>query len=270
MDGMHSLLSRVTAAALRSIRGLCSSLVVPLHLQSLLATATAMLAMAHGGAVEPGKTRLFIFSGQSNMANLLPEESFLPAVQKALPGDELIVVHVAINGQQIRMWLKDWKPPEGMAAANGKEVRLDGNGRLYASLMQQVNEALTGKPKPDSVTFMWLQGEADARAGYGAVYEASLRTVHANLVKDLGRSDVDWVIARISDYGNDLKDELPDWNLIREIQVRIAESTPRSSWIDNDDLNGKRNGLHYPPDGYKQLGLRFADAAIALIKAGGQ
>ncbi len=65
-----------------------------------------------------------------------------------------------------------------------------------------------------------------------------------------------------------MKDELPDWNRIREIQVKIAGSTPRATWIDNDDLNGKHDGLHYPPDGYKQLGLRFAEAAIVLIKAG--
>ena len=231
-------------------------------------TILAVLALAC--AVDAaGATRLFILSGQSNMANLNPEEAFTPAVQKAFPGDEILVVKVAVNGQQIRMWLKDWKPPQGMAAGN-KPIRTDGDGRLYTTLMAKVAEACKDKPKPATVTFVWMQGEADARAGYGAVYEESLRTLYKKLQTDLGRDDIGWVIGRISDYGNTRKEEEPDWMRIREIQVAVAESIPLAKWVDCDDLNGKANGLHLPPDGYKQLGERFAKAAVDLITASGK
>ena len=45
-----------------------------------LATATASAA-----------TRLFILSGQSNMAALDPEVSFIPTLKAAFPADDLIV-----------------------------------------------------------------------------------------------------------------------------------------------------------------------------------
>lgn len=228
----------------------------------------AALAVAAEPAQPP--VRLFILSGQSNMANLRPEVTFEGAVQQAFPGEEIVVVKEAINGQQIRMWLKDWKPPEGRAEANGKPARMDGNGRIYRSLLDKVGKAVDGKPAPASVVFCWLQGEADARAGYGAVYEAGLRQLLANLKADLKREDLDIVIARISDYGNERKDEEPDWNLVRDIQVKVAESTPRATWIDCDDLNGPKDGLHYPATGYRELGDRFAAAAVALIKGDGK
>ena len=46
-------------------------------------------------AAEPGKTRLFILSGQSNMAGLNPDVSFTPTLKKAYPDDELVVVKSA-------------------------------------------------------------------------------------------------------------------------------------------------------------------------------
>jgi hypothetical protein len=63
----------------------------------------------------------------------------------------------------------------------------------------------------------------------------------------------------------------PHWTKIREIQVKIAESDPRGAWVDTDAMNGgppdkPGGGLHYNGAGYKALGQRFAEEAIALIK----
>ncbi len=43
----------------------------------------AIMAAAHVSAAEPSKVRVFILSGQSNMAGLDPNISFTPAVKKA-------------------------------------------------------------------------------------------------------------------------------------------------------------------------------------------
>jgi hypothetical protein len=58
------------------------------------------------------------------------------------------------------------------------------------------------------------------------------------------------------------------WDMVREAQVKVAEDDPRVAWIDTDDLNGKKDGLHYDKAGYAELGKRFAEAALKLI--GGQ
>ena len=47
---------------------------------------------------------LFILSGQSNMAGLKPEESFIPAVEKEFGRDNVIVGKDAHGGQPIRRW----------------------------------------------------------------------------------------------------------------------------------------------------------------------
>ena len=62
--------------------------------------------------------------------------------------------------------------------------------------------------------------------------------------------------------------------MIRKVQVKVAESNTRFSWVNTDDLNdginrkGKKieNDLHYSAEGYKELGKRFATNALKLIR----
>ena len=206
---------------------------------------------------------LFILSGQSNMQGHRPDEAFTPAVSKALGKDNVIVIQDALGGQPIQRWFKEWKSPEGKKPAK--------TGDLYDRLMTKVKPAIKGK-KLASVTFIWMQGERDAKMKWGPVYEKSLRGLHAQLSEDLGRDDVNFVVGRLSDF--DLQNKrYPHWTMIREIQVKVAKSNPRFDWVDTDDLNdGKNrrgkpisNDLHYSGEGYKTLGKRFAEKSLALI-----
>lgn len=207
-------------------------------------------------AAEPGKVRLFILSGQSNMAGLDPNVSFSPALKAAYPNDEVIVVKSAQGGQPIRRWHKAWKAPEG------SKVKATGtNGDLYDVLMGQVKKTIAGK-KLDTVSFVWMQGERDAKEGLAAVYQESLRGLIEQLHTDLGRKDLTVVIGRLSDCGN--KDA--PWKALREAQVAFAEKTPLTAWVDTDDLNGDKDALHYTKDGYAELGRRFAAKTVELLK----
>ncbi|PXA04543.1 hypothetical protein DDZ13_05035 [Coraliomargarita sinensis] len=83
-------------------------------------------------------------------------------------------------------------------------------------------------------------------------------------------SEINFVLGRISDFDMD-NARYPHRTKIREIQVEIAESDPRGAWVDTDEFNGGKpgvggGGLHYRGSGYKALGKRFAEEAIALIK----
>ncbi len=55
--------------------------------------------------------------------------------------------------------------------------------------------------------------------------------------------------------------------MIREVQVQLAKDLPRANWVDSDDLNGPKNGIHATKDGFVILGERFAKKSIALVKA---
>ncbi len=230
------------------------------------AALTTLLALTALSASAADAKHLFILSGQSNMQGHRPDEAFTPAVSKALGKENVIVIQDALGGQPIQRWFKDWKSPEGAKPAK--------TGDLYDRLMSKVKPAIKDE-KLASVTFIWMQGERDAKQKWGPVYEKSLRGLHAQLSKDLGRDDVNFVIGRLSDF--DLKNKrYPHWTMIREIQVKVADSNPRFAWVNTDDLNDGRNrkgkpisnDLHYSGEGYKTLGKRFAEKALGLIGRG--
>jgi len=216
---------------------------------------TLILPLPDGVAAGKGKVRLFILSGQSNMAGLKPEISFTPTLQKAFPGDEIVVVKSAQGGQPIRRWLKDWKGPDGI------EVRTVKLGDLYETLMGQVQAASKDKTF-DSVSFVWMQGERDARERLSSVYAKSLLGLIEQLRKDLKRPDMTVVIGRLSDCS---KGD-PSWDQLRKAQEEAVQKDKLSRLVDTDDLNGPNNGLHYTKEGYAELGRRFAAKTIELLQ----
>ena len=213
-------------------------------------------------ATEKGK-HLFILSGQSNMQGHRPQEAFTPAVEKALGKEKVIVIQDALGGQPIQRWWKDWKSPKGDKPAK--------TGDLYDRLMGKVNPAIKDKVFK-SVTFIWMQGERDAKQQWGPVYAASLKGLYDQLSSDLKRKDIYFVIGRLSDFDMANK-RYRHWTMVRKAQVNVAESNPRFAWVNTDDLNdglnrgGKeiKNDLHYSAEGYKTLGKRFAESALKLI-----
>lgn len=215
-------------------------------------------------ASEQEGKHLFILSGQSNMQRLRPEESFTPAIKEQFGQENVIVVKDAEGGQAIRRWYQDWKPLEG----DEPKAQPD----LYDSLMTKINLAIANE-EIATVTFLWMQGERDAREKHGGVYEESLTGLYKQLSNDLERKDVNYIIGRLSDFDM-LNEKYPHWTTIREIQVKVAESNPRFDWINTDDLNdgvnsqGKEieNDLHMSVEGYVIMGERFADKSIKLIE----
>ncbi|MEM6471168.1 MAG: sialate O-acetylesterase [Planctomycetota bacterium] len=219
-----------------------------------------------GGAIETTDqpAHLFILSGQSNMGGLKPEESFTPAVQKEFGTDQVIVHKLAVGGQPIRRWDKGWTLGRG---DNPKQI-----GDLYESLISGVKEAAANR-RLRSVTFVWMQGEKDARESHGDVYAASFRRILDQLRNDLERKEINFVIGRLSDFGMENK-AYPDWKKMRQVLVELAESSPRGAWVNTDDLNdglnrrGKpiKDDLHYSAEGYITFGKRLAESGIKLVQ----
>jgi len=153
--------------------------------------------------------------------------TFVPAIEETFGKENVIIVKNASGGQPIRRWYKDWKDPSGIAP--------ESTGDLYDRLMEDVNAAIEGE-KFASVTFIWMQGEKDARNSWGEVYASSLQGLIDQLSDDLGRKKINVVIGRISDSGF-RSDEYPHWSLVREAQEEVAASNRRYVWVDTDDLN---------------------------------
>ena len=212
---------------------------------------------------EASGKHLFILSGQSNMARFKPALWFTPGISKEFGTDNVIVSFHAQGGQPISKWYKKWKSTKGDTDPNP--------GKIYDDLIGATKAKIDGE-KIRTVTFIWMQGEADAKAKNSEVYLASLNGLKKQLEEDLQRTDINFVIGRLSDSGvfrrrDKKRVENPDWNRIRDAQEAFANSIERAVWIDTDDLNGDKNELHLiKPSGYETLGKRYVDAALKLIE----
>lgn len=200
------------------------------------------------------------------MAGMNPNVSFTPAVEKEFGKGNVTVVKDAQNGAPIRSWYGKYEFPDKREISEQEKA---GIGKKYADLIAAV-KAATGGGNYDSVTFIWMQGERDARESLSDVYAQSFNGILDQLKADLKLDEINFVIGRISDF--DMEDRnYPHWTKIREIQVKLAEEDPRGEWVDTDDLNGGKpgqagGGLHYSGAGYATLGERFAEKAIGLAK----
>lgn len=231
------------------------------YLTILILVASGFVAITHAAIAQ---SHLFILSGQSNMARLDPSISFTPAVEAEFGVDNVTIVKDAQGGQPIRRWYKKWQSLQGDSKST--------NGDLYDRLMEKVNQAI-GEDNFDTITFLWMQGERDAKEKHGEVYAASFKGLIAQLSEDLGNKEINFVIGRLSDFDMGNK-KFPHWTMIREAQVELAEGSPQGAWVNTDDLNDGLNqmgqliynDLHYSVDGYKEFGNRLARACILNIK----
>jgi hypothetical protein len=162
--------------------------------------------------------------------------------------------------------LKEWRDPKG---EKPKQI-----GDLYDRLIGKVNAAIEGQ-KIKTVCFVWMQGERDAKMGWGKLYEKALLGLYAQLAKDLKwkKNDLGFVIGRLSDFDMSNK-RYPHWTRVREAQERVANSNKNFFLVNTDDLNdglsrkGKaiKDDLHYSAEGYKELGRRFAGACLKIVR----
>jgi hypothetical protein len=205
---------------------------------------------------------LFILSGQSNMARFKPALWFTPGISKELGADNVIVSFHAQGGQPISKWYKEWKSGKGETDPDA--------GKIYDAMMDATKAKMEGE-KIQTVNFIWMQGEADSKAQNSDVYLASLKGLKKQLEEDLQRTDINFIIGRLSDSGffrrrDKKRVENLHWEEIRKAQQSFADASQRAVWIDTDDLNGEKNELHLiKPDGYSMLGERYVDAALKLL-----
>lgn len=223
----------------------------------------ALASLVLSSFANAGDRHLIILSGQSNMAGLRESTSVLPELKKLLPEADIQHVKFAKGGQPIRKWVKNF---DEIAKKNKLSQQFKDPGAFYDAVLKQAH-ANIAKGKPKTITFMWMQGERDGKTGLAAAYEESMKTLIANLRKDLEAPEMNFVIGRICDH---LDNE--QWNGVRDAQVKVATDDARGAWVDTDDTNDKeRNGkkvndLHYTKEGYELFGRRLARQAVKLIQ----
>ncbi|GDY14321.1 hypothetical protein LBMAG53_31990 [Planctomycetota bacterium] len=189
------------------------------------------------------------------MNRIKPELAFTPKLKELFPNDTILVEKHGHEGQEMAKWLKK----------TGNEFQGIG---YYRELIDGATKLLDGR-KPDSVCFVWMQGESDAMAKERAdVYESALKSLIALVRKDIGGESMPVVIGRINDWKNRLwnGNTFAEWERIRAIQVNLASTDPHAAWVDTDDLNDPADDAHMlGKDGYLRLAKRFANASHILL-----
>ncbi|OUR65907.1 hypothetical protein A9Q79_02710 [Methylophaga sp. 42_25_T18] len=225
-------------------------------MKQIYALALSLVSVVTFADVTNSGQHLFILSGQSNMARLEPSKVFIPTLIKEFGESNIIIVKEASGGLSIQHWKKNW-PPQ--------------NQNIYLRLITLINQAIKNK-SIQTVTFVWMQGERDAKEGYGSMYSDNLKELLKQLQIDLGHKNINFVLGRLSDFGLN-NPNFPHWNLIRSSQTEIAENSPYGAWVNTDDLNDGfnlegvsiKNDLHYSVEGYNTFGKRLAEKSIELI-----
>lgn len=185
---------------------------------------------------------LFILSGQSNMVLLPTEETFIPAIIAQYGRENVIIVKDAQSGKGIENW--------------------DKNAWLWLRLKASVNNVTKNK-QIHTVTFIWMQGEANGGQIASKNYEEKLLDLFSRVDKLFPRAKSAYVLGRITDW--DMRMGEPGWMKIREIQQRIGERDTVHAWVNTDDLNGPTNDIHMiGENGFNILGERFAAASIMV------
>ena len=64
---------------------------------------------------------------------------------------------------------------------------------------------------------------------------------------------------------NDSKLNDPNWELVRDVQVKIAQNSSHERWIDTDDRVAPSTVCASPKE-LSKIGQRFAQKAIDLIR----
>jgi len=226
-------------------------------------TVLILLVSAFSLGAEEQKKYLFILAGQSNMVRLDPEVSLKPMLEFALGKGNVILVKDAEGGRSILRWYGEKKTVENKSS--------EAPGDLYRRMMGKVDLAIKGE-SIKTIIFIWMQGESDARKSYGEAYEQRLRGLIDRLSADLGDAHISFVIGRLSDFGLD-NPRYPHWRMVRKAQMEVAETDPCGAWVNTDDLNDRQDeegrrvdDLHYTAEGFRILGIRFAEKALQLIK----
>lgn len=227
---------------------------------STIIALIAGLTFAFPASASAEKTQavhLILLSGQSNMANMNPDEVFTPEVEKHFGVGKVVVVKVAQKGQPIRRWFKGWQVTDDQ---NPDEI-----GDIYERLINDAKAALNVKSLK-SVTPVWMQGERDAKEGLTELYEEAFLGLLKQIKTDLGVKEMNYIIGRLSDAGLGKS----DWDKIRAIQQKLGEAGPHAAWVNTDDLNDdtkpSKQDDHYSKAGYDLLAKRYVEKIKALVK----
>ncbi len=245
----------------------------------------------NGGWVPLGER---IYLGERKVVpGLGPEAGFAVKMAEAYP-DHTIAI---LKSSQGATGIGYWTPGE-----DGKMNKREGYKQLDTLIPAAIADLEAKKqagviPGYEVAGFVWMQGEGDANGvnRKDKEYLGHLHTLLKFINEKAGTKDIPVVLGRISiqlspecvretgalreskgnkndqrDFLDDGKKRGPIWHVaqlerVRADQEQFCQEYPKAAWVDIDDLEMK-DGWHFHPQGYVEMGHRFADAMLKLLE----
>ena len=172
-----------------------------------------------------------------------PEISFSRRLSQHF-GEPIGIIKLSVGGSSLA---EDWSP--------------DRPKSLYHVLLEQVRRAKKQR-KIEIVGMLWMQGGRDARfEPMAKAYAENLPKFIARLRKDLNRPDMIFIAGLALDLP---KETFPHEPLVRQAQNECQ--APRYTVISTEGIKKGPDNMHFNTEGQVELGRRFADAMILMMK----
>jgi hypothetical protein len=172
-------------------------------------------------------------------ATVGPEISFGKEMSSKL-NEPIGIIKQAIGGTNLA---KDWDPNDPKY--------------LYSNLLAKVVAAKQTRPV-EIVGMCWLQGENDAK------HEEMANAYGDNLAKFILRARKDFDSPNMFFVAGRVNPAYPYVNAVRLAQEKCQ--VPGYAFVDCDKLPKLQDNLHYDTKGVVELGTKFADAMLDLMK----
>lgn len=112
---------------------------------------------------------------------------------------------------------------------------------------------------------LWHQGESDSKDEASQVYEQSLHELITRFRSDLNAPQVPFIAGQMGQFP-----ERP-WDAAKKTVDRVhsslPEKVPNTAFVNSDGLTHKGDEVHFNAAGFRELGRRYAEAYLKLLRA---
>lgn len=112
---------------------------------------------------------------------------------------------------------------------------------------------------------LWHQGESDSTRELAPAYEAKLHDLIARLRAELRAPDVPFVNGQLGRFPGS------PWNEFKaqvdQAHRDLPRKVPHTAFVSSEGLRHKGDQVHFDADSYRELGRRYAEAYLKLVRA---
>lgn len=195
-------------------------------------------------------------SGKQNQENFGPELSLSKELAKDFPHQPIILLKYAIGGSSLLDWAPDYSAENAEITGNARF------GNMYQSFFQYI-DSIRELYDPELTALLWMQGERDARIPEaGKDYYPNFKNFIESCRERIGEPDLPIIFAKV----NPPKDRYPALETVNEAQQRIADEMEGVFMVETAGIEKHTDNLHYNTEGQLELGSRFAEKLLELIR----